>query len=126
MALYIGNPKSTVNRDVVTLQSKLLSEAAAYCCEDPDNDTESYYEYEEEDEGEEGEESCGDLEAVRNSSMLENCINDMLDSNSEEELVELESLLESKSGSQEFCEAIITERLPSRVFADLFELQHLV
>ncbi|XP_031104369.1 uncharacterized protein LOC116007843 [Ipomoea triloba] len=40
--------------------------------------------------------------------------------------IRLESLLESKSGSQEFCEAIIIERLPSGVFADLFELQHLV
>nr|GMD40173.1 phosphatidylinositol-glycan biosynthesis class X protein [Ipomoea batatas] len=40
--------------------------------------------------------------------------------------IRLESLLESKSGSQEFCEAIIIERLPSGVFADSFELQHLV
>nr|GMD43444.1 phosphatidylinositol-glycan biosynthesis class X protein-like [Ipomoea batatas] len=40
--------------------------------------------------------------------------------------IRLESLLESKSGSQEFCEAIIIEKLPSGVFADSFELQHLV
>lgn len=55
--------------------------------EDLDIDSESDNDYEEEDEGEEGEESCSDLEAGKDTSLLENSINGMSDSNYEEELV---------------------------------------
>nr|GMD26090.1 ankyrin repeat domain-containing protein EMB506, chloroplastic [Ipomoea batatas] len=76
------------------LRARVRELARAALWEDPDNDSESDYEYEEEDEGEEGEESCSDLEAGRDSSMLENSINGISDSNYEEELVkEVELLL---------------------------------